>query len=61
MKYIVELEKNVWIAHWEADPGRTIKIENAKKFDSKKSAQKARTEARKYRDFLNAKIVEVLS
>ena len=57
--FVVELEKGVWIAPWEADPGRTVKIENAKIFNSKKSAKSARTKARKCRDFHDAKIVEI--
>ena len=28
----------MWVAHWEGDPPRTLKIENAKTFKSEKSA-----------------------
>lgn len=30
----VLLEKDVWIADWKGDPGRTLKKENAKEFSS---------------------------
>ena len=34
MKHIIELQPQCWIAPWEGDPGRTLKKENAKVFDS---------------------------
>ena len=55
--YLVELEKGVFIADWEGDPGRTLKIENAQKFDEKSEADYKLTQARKYRPFLKARIV----
>jgi len=54
--YIVELEENVWLAPWQGDPGRTLKIENAKQYQYKKNAEYELEMARKYRPFLNAKI-----
>jgi hypothetical protein len=57
--YIVELEENVWLADWEGDPGRTIKIDNAKKFGSRKKANKALGEALFYRKFPLAEIKAV--
>lgn len=36
-----------WLADWEGDPGRTLKIENAKRFVNFISADKARLEAEK--------------
>lgn len=40
MKYIVNLGDS-FLADWEGDPGRTLLIENAQKFDSDAEAQKA--------------------
>jgi len=54
----VLLEKGVWIADWEGDPGRTIVEGNAQEFTDINSAQKALVKARKYRSFPNAEIVE---
>ena len=58
-KYIVELEKGVWIAGWRGDPGRTLAIQRAKRFASQRSAANALGRARRYRPFLDAKIIEV--
>lgn len=45
MSYIVNIQaiydKNIWLAPWEGDPGRTLKKENAKIFTTKLSAQRA--------------------
>ena len=38
-KYIVELEKGVWKADIQGDPGRTIVKRNAKKFKTKIGAE----------------------
>jgi hypothetical protein len=54
--YVVELEKGVWIAPWNGDPGRTLKIENAKKFKRKNWAKHGLKMARQYRPFTKAKI-----
>ena len=54
----VQLEKGVWLADWEGDPGRTIVEENAMEFDDIESAVKAIDKARKYRSFPDATIVE---
>ncbi len=56
--FIVELEQDVWIADWDGDPGRTCVESNAKRFRKRGPAGNALTAARKYRPFLNAKIVE---
>ena len=58
MKYIVELEKGVWVAPWSGCLGRTIVLENAKTFTSIKSAKTALTKARQFRPFLNATVRE---
>ena len=57
--YIVELEKGVWIANWEGDPGRTLKKENESIFQSKAGANRNLKDARKYIHFENAKIKHI--
>ena len=57
--YIVQLEYETWLAPWYGDPGMTYKIENAQKFRSRKRAEMALAEARKYREFPYA-FVDVL-
>lgn len=52
--YIVQLCFECWIAPWDGDPGRTCKIENARRFSSRKQAERALVNARKYRDFPDA-------
>lgn len=52
--YLVELEKGVWLAEWEGDPGRTLDIENAKQFKTGKGARISLTLARQYRPFKGA-------
>jgi len=55
MMYVVELEKGVWVAPWDGDPGRTLVIKNAKTFPNKTEADFAIVCARVYRKFENAK------
>lgn len=57
--FIVELEDGVWLANWEGDPGRTLRRDNAKQFDTKKKAQNALKRARKFRSFLDAQILNL--
>lgn len=54
--FVVELEKGVWIAPWIGDPGRTLKIENAKQYKQLNHAIYGLKMARKYRPFLKAKV-----
>jgi hypothetical protein len=56
-KFIVELEKNVWLAPREGDPGRTLVKEYAKEFASEKDANRAIESARVYRLFRKAKVI----
>ncbi len=58
MKWIVELEKDVWIAPWDGDPGRTLKKENAEVFDDKLRASQALKYAQIFRPFKKGKIVK---
>jgi hypothetical protein len=53
---IVELEKGVWLAAWQGDPGRTLDIRSAKHFETYKAAEFALMGARNYRPFANAVI-----
>ena len=53
----VLLEKGVWVANWEGDPGRTIVEENAQEFNTMRKALNALKRARRYRPFINAEIV----
>jgi len=57
--YIVQLEFEVWLAPWDGDPGRTCAIENAARFASRRQAESALAESRKYRPFPDA-FVDVL-
>jgi len=57
MAFIVELEKGVYLATWEGDPGRTLDEENAKQFRTLKSARKAIEKAKEYRPFKNTGVV----
>ena len=34
--YIVKIEKGVWLADWFGDPGRTLVLNNAKIFSTRK-------------------------
>jgi hypothetical protein len=58
MRYIVELEPGVWLAPWTGDPGRTVKMEHAAIFHTDEDAKKAIRQARRYRLFPDAKVVE---
>lgn len=56
MKFVVKLQRGCWLADWPGDPGRTLVIDNAKRFDSFEKAARALMRARKYRDFTDATI-----
>jgi len=62
MKYIIELSKTSWVADWKGDPGRTLKLQNAKLFSTYDSAKRALTKIRKEcwnRDFSKSSIRDV--
>ena len=59
MKYIVELDKNVWLAAWSGDPGRTLCKGNARIYKSYHEATVALGMARKYRPFKNAECIRI--
>ena len=58
-RWVVQLEKGVWIADWEGDPGRTIVKRNRRGFRNKEDAQTALTKAREYRPISKAKIIKI--
>lgn len=55
--YAVELATGIWIAPWSGDPGRTLISFNAKTYKTKRGAKIALGLSRRYRPFINAKIV----
>lgn len=60
--YIIQLTETSWIADWEGDPGRTLKLQSAKIFDTKASAERFLKKSRKkneHRDFSKSEIAEV--
>ena len=57
--YIVELDKNVWLAAWSGDPGRTLCLENVKTYKTLRGAKIALGMARKYRPFKNAECIRI--
>ena len=60
--YVVALEPGVWLAPWEGDPGRTLVLENAKRYPSERSAKRALQKARRLtgRYFSDASIAAVV-
>jgi len=58
-KWVVEIDKGVWLAPWDGDPGRTLVLGSAKLFDSQEEASKAVAEVRTYRQIECAKIYTV--
>ena len=59
-RFIVELEPDVWIARWDGDPGRTLRLRKAKQFVSGRAAEKALASARKYRPFVDACVKQLI-
>ena len=57
MEWIVELEPgNLWIATWSGYPGKTCVKESAKTYKSISAATYALAHARRYSDWLRAKV-----
>lgn len=54
----VKLEKGVWLDTGDGDPSRTLVEENAYDFENMDAALEALADARTYRPFPNAEIVE---
>lgn len=57
--YVVQLENGVWLAPVDGDPGRTLVLEFAQRFDSRNRAEWALKKARENRPFPNG-FVDVL-
>ena len=54
--YVIEIKSGsepMWVANWEGDPPRTLKIENAQIFHKKKEATKRIKECRQTHPFRN--------
>jgi len=56
--YIVEIQENCWLVEWRGKPGRSFVKENAKRFKTINSAEKALNKAREYRPLKDAIILE---
>lgn len=54
--WLVELERGVWVAPWDGDPGRTLRAENAQRFVLHSDAEKALAKARRFHPFKRARI-----
>lgn len=59
VKYIIELEKGVYFVSMKGDPKRTLIESNARRYPSIRSATYGLANARAYRDFPCAQIVQV--
>jgi hypothetical protein len=57
--YIVKLEEGVYLAAWKGDPGRTCRRKEAMEFYSKNKAENKLKQAREYKPFKKAEILEV--
>ncbi len=57
MTYIVELEEGCWLAPWRGDPGRTTVEARAKTFPTRRSAVGALGQARRHREYREARII----
>ena len=52
--YVIEIlncKQKCWIANWEGDPPRTLRIENAQTFKNKKGAEDRILQVRKTHPF----------
>lgn len=58
-QFIVEIESGLWLAAIDGDPGRTCRIENARRYSSHKGAAIALGRARRYRPLRNAKVIPI--
>jgi len=58
--WIVELERDCWLAPWKGDPGRTLVRDSAKKYKSEHAAKCALLRAKRVfpnRDYSRAEVV----
>ena len=56
-RFVVELEKGLYLASGQGDPSRTLSLENACLFCDVDEAENSISKARKYRPFKNAKVI----
>ncbi len=62
VRYIIEFEEGVYYAGWDGDPGRTLKLENAMIFETKRLAEKIlerELENNPHRKYKNSKLITV--
>lgn len=53
-RFLVRLEPGCWIAEWTGDPGRTTVKASARSFPTERSARRALSKARRFREFPKA-------
>lgn len=58
-KYVVELQPNCWIANWLGDPGRTLRLGNARMFPTRRAAVRGLQAAREFRPFKQAVVLSL--
>jgi len=56
-QFYVELEEGVYLTSGQGDPSRTVLLEHAHLYVSEYEANRVLHEARKYRPFMNAKVI----
>lgn len=54
--YVVELQPMCWLAIWPGDPGRTLRLSDAKHYATEHGARTALGMARRYRTFRSAEV-----
>ncbi len=59
MKFVVELQKGVFLSVWKGDPGRTYSLKNARHYDTRTGAKIGLAYARRFRAFKKAQIVDL--
>lgn len=60
IKYIIEFEKGVYFCDVEGDPGRTLKIDSAKKFSRKHDAERSLEKSKRdypFRNYDNSRVI----
>lgn len=58
--YIVEIQPGCWLAPWKGDPGRTLVLESARVFTTRRGAAIALGLAKRHRTLLDAQLVAVV-
>lgn len=60
-RWVVELERGVWIAEWSGDPGRTTNKTWAKRYATAPAAKRGLWWARRHRLFQEARVYSIQS